>query len=101
MFEAMKNEKIVQADILVKGLVQGVSFRAYTKRKAVSLGLTGYVKNLSSGDVFVIAQGSRENIFELIKWLRNEGSPASEVTDIKVEWKEKTDDFYSFRIELY
>jgi len=44
----MENTKIAQADILVKGLVQGVSFRAYTKRKAVSLGLTGSVKNLSS-----------------------------------------------------
>ena len=97
----MKNSKIAQADILVKGLVQGVSFRAYTKRKAVSLGLTGSVKNLSSGDVFVVAQGPREKIFELIKWLRNEGSPASKVTDVKVEWKEEIENFNTFSIELY
>ena len=97
----MKNSKIAHADILVKGLVQGVSFRAYTKRKAVSLGLTGSVKNLSSGDVFVVAQGPREKIFELIKWLRNEGSPASEVTDVKVEWKEEIENINSFTIDFY
>ncbi|MHA1367572.1 MAG: acylphosphatase [Candidatus Heimdallarchaeota archaeon] len=97
----MENTKIAQADILVKGLVQGVSFRAYTKRKAVSLGLTGSVKNLSSRDVFVVAQGSRVKIFELIKWLRNEGSPSSVVTDVIVEWKEEIDELNSFKIEFY
>ena len=97
----MKNLRIAQADILVKGLVQGVSFRAYTKRKAVSLGLTGSVKNLSSGDVFVVAQGSSEKIFALIKWMRNEGSPTSDVTDVKVEWKEEIDELNSFKIEFY
>ena len=97
----MENSKIVQAEVLVKGLVQGVSFRAYTKRKAVSLELTGSVKNLSSGDVFVVAQGPRTRVFELIKWLRNEGSPASEVTDVKVEWKDEFENQYRFTIELY
>ncbi|MHA1243591.1 MAG: acylphosphatase [Candidatus Heimdallarchaeota archaeon] len=97
----MENTKIAQADILVKGLVQGVSFRAYTERKAVSLGLTGSVKNLSSRDVFVVAQGSRVKIFELIKWLRNEGSPSSVVTDVIVEWKEEIDELNSFKIEFY
>ncbi|MHA1124816.1 MAG: acylphosphatase [Candidatus Heimdallarchaeota archaeon] len=97
----MNNSKITQAEILVKGLVQGVSFRAYTKRKAVSLGLTGSVKNLSSGDVFVVAQGPEAKIFELIKWLRNEGSPSSDVTDVKVDWKEERDNRNSFTIDRY
>ncbi|MHA1306260.1 MAG: acylphosphatase [Candidatus Heimdallarchaeota archaeon] len=97
----MNNSKITQAEILVKGLVQGVSFRAYTKRKAVSLGLTGSVKNLSSGDVFVVAQGPEAKIFELIKWLRNEGSPSSDVTDVKVDWKEERDNRNFFTIDRY
>lgn len=101
MCKQLENAKIVQAEILVKGLVQGVSFRAYTKRKAVSLGLTGSVKNLSSGDVFVVAQGLRTRIFELIKWLKTEGSPSSEVTDVKVDWKDVFEIQNSFKIELY
>ena len=97
----MDTSKITLAEILVRGLVQGVSFRAYTKRKAIALGLVGYVKNLSSGEVFVKAQGPKKKIFELIKWLRNEGSPASNVTDVKVEWKNEIENINSFRIDLY
>lgn len=96
----MNDEKrtISAVQIIVKGLVQGVSFRAYTKRKAISLGLTGFVKNLSNGDVKVIAEGEKYKIYELIKWLRKEGSPASNVTDVKINWLDKKENFNSFRI---
>ena len=84
--------------IIVKGLVQGVSFRAYTKRKAISLGLTGFVKNLPNGKVEVVAKGRKDKIYELIKWLRKEGSPGSNVTDVQINWLNEKENFSNFRI---
>ncbi len=42
---------------LVEGRVQGVGFRHWTARTALSLGLTGWVRNLPDGSVEVQAQG--------------------------------------------
>ena len=47
---------------LIKGRVQGVSFRYYTQKKAVELNLNGTVRNLYDGDVEVYVQGEKENL---------------------------------------
>ena len=94
----MNEKKPSRVEIIVKGLVQGVSFRVYTKRKAASLGLTGYARNLPNGDVEVIAEGKRDHLLQLIKWLRNKGSPASQVTDVIIEWSEELVNYNSFRV---
>jgi acylphosphatase len=45
----------------IHGHVQGVFFRAYVVEKANNLGLTGYVRNLPTGqDVEVKAEGKKE-----------------------------------------
>ncbi|MCK5183553.1 MAG: acylphosphatase [Candidatus Heimdallarchaeota archaeon] len=94
----MSEDKYIRVEIVVKGLVQGVSFRVYTRRKASSLGLTGYVRNLSNGDVEVVAEGKRNQLLQLVKWLRKSGSPASNVTDVIIEWSEKLTNYTSFRV---
>ena len=93
--EEIKQDRV---EITVKGVVQGVSFRLYTKRKAISLGLTGQVRNLANGDVEVIAEGKREQLVQLIKWLRNKGSPASHVTEVRVNWSKELENYTSFRV---
>lgn len=94
----MNEKKPSRVEIIVKGLVQGVSFRMYTKRKATSLGLTGYVRNLPNGDVEISAEGKRDQLFLLIKWLRSKGSPGSQVTDVVVNWNEELANYNSFRV---
>jgi acylphosphatase len=42
---------------IVSGRVQGVSFRAFTSKRAIALGLTGWVRNLSDGRVEILATG--------------------------------------------
>ncbi|MGC9421532.1 acylphosphatase [Vibrio sp.] len=54
----------------VTGLVQGVGFRYHTAHQALSLGLTGYAKNLNDGDVEVIACGESGKISEFFEWLK-------------------------------
>lgn len=84
----------MQEKIIVKGKVQGVSYRYYTKKKAEQLNIKGYVKNLDNGDVEIVAQG--ENIERLKEWCK-EGPPLAKGSKIKAE-KVKTKDYKDFRI---
>ena len=45
--------------IILSGRVQGVGFRFFVYRLAQNYPLTGYVMNLPSGDVEILAEGER------------------------------------------
>ena len=68
----------------VKGKVQGVWFRKYTKSKAESLGLNGYVRNEPNGDVLVEVSGEAAALALFIEWL-HQGSPLSKVSEVLVD----------------
>ena len=68
----------------IKGRVQGVFFRANTRRLADSLGLTGHAVNLDNGNVEVLACGDETALGELQCWLQD-GPPMAEVTDVIAE----------------
>lgn len=59
------------------GRVQRVSFREYTKRKARTLKLVGWVKNTPENTVVGVAFGPPESLGKLKKWLQEKGSPSS------------------------
>lgn len=65
----------------VKGRVQGVWFRDSTRRKALSLDLTGYAVNLPGGSVEVIACGDPQMLAVLREWLW-EGPELARVTSV-------------------
>ena len=54
--------------IVVSGRVQGVYFRANAQKQAVKLHLKGYVKNLETGEVEIVACGHSEALQALIAW---------------------------------
>lgn len=87
-------------EFIIKGKVQGVNFRSCTQRKASELELMGYAKNLVDGNVLIVAEGEKNNLYEFLKWLRTKGSPNSEVTDVIVETSRKLENYNCFRIEL-
>jgi acylphosphatase len=66
---------------LVSGRVQGVFYRATCVRKAESLGLTGFARNLPDGRVEVLACGEESAVTEFVAWLW-EGSAASKVSAV-------------------
>ncbi len=68
--------------IIVKGRVQGVYFRAYTQKQAGKLKITGYAKNLSNGDVEIVACGEKKRIEELVAWC-HKGPMLAKVTCVE------------------
>jgi acylphosphatase len=86
---------MIRARILISGRVQGVGFRANTRRKAYQLGIKGWVRNLRDGRVEAVAEGKKETIDELIRWC-NHGPSMARVTEVKVEKTEATGEFRDF-----
>lgn len=70
------------ARFVVSGKVQGVFFRASTRKQALELDLRGYAKNLPDGRVEVLAAGSDAALDALAAWLR-QGPPAARVDDLE------------------
>ncbi|MFE7120706.1 acylphosphatase [Streptomyces sp. NPDC057654] len=60
----------------VRGHVQEVGFRWFTRANALRIGdLTGFASNLSDGRVQVVAEGPREGCDQLLDWLRTGDTP--------------------------
>ena len=59
----------------VKGRVQGVGFRWWTRARALELGLAGSATNLDDGRVEVVAEGPREACEQLLALLRGSATP--------------------------
>lgn len=80
---------------IFKGKVQGVYFRAFTVDFAKELNIKGWVKNLPDGNVEALFQGKEENIFELIRKLKEEHPYAKvlEVLKLEVQTEEIFEDF--------
>jgi acylphosphatase len=83
--------------IHISGQVQGVGFRWSAANEARSLGITGYVKNLSDGSVYIEAEGSREQLNAFVEWCKRgpgyclvelvnvDSFPPVNYTDFKIE----------------
>lgn len=82
----------------IYGRVQMVLFRDFTRRNAVRLGLTGFVRNETDGTVWVVAEGKREDLEKLLKKV-HQGPLFASVSDVEIEWKEATGDFNDFLID--
>ncbi len=67
----------------VRGRVQGVYFRGWTRSQAQRLGLNGWVRNLRDGRVEVLAQGDETALRELEKLLW-QGPSFSRVDEVAV-----------------
>lgn len=81
----------------VYGRVQGVYFRAFVSRRAIELGLTGYVRNLPQRTVEVHAEGERNQLEKLIDHLKV-GPPAAKVERVVTNWSEYTGSYTGFSI---
>jgi len=88
---------MIRAHLYVRGRVQNVGFRSSTRRKALQLGLRGWVRNLYDGRVEVVAEGPEERVDELIEWCRR-GPLTAHVTGIEVIREEPAGEFSTFGV---
>lgn len=66
----------IRLTVWVRGQVQGVGFRWYTRANALRIGgLVGSVTNLEDGRVQVVAEGPAESCEHLLEWLRAGDTP--------------------------
>jgi DNA ligase D-like protein (predicted 3'-phosphoesterase) len=68
----------------VRGQVQGVGFRDATVRKALALGVMGWVRNGEDGSVLVHAEGPEAAVEELLAFL-GKGPRGAEVGEVETE----------------
>lgn len=64
----------VRVTLNVRGRVQGVGFRWWTRARALELGLVGHARNTSDGRVEVVAQGPRGAVARLVDLLGEQPS---------------------------
>ncbi|MBA4389315.1 MAG: acylphosphatase [Syntrophus sp. (in: bacteria)] len=83
--------------IVVKGIVQGVSYRYNTEKKANEYQLTGWVKNASDGNVEILCEGREDSINQFIEWCKV-GPRGAHVEEVHTEWGEYTGEFRAFEI---
>ena len=86
------------AHVYYSGAVQGIGFRFTAERMALSLGITGWVKNLEGGRVEIVAEGSRTSLKEFLRKLN--GMFKEYIKDTDVNWSEATGEFNAFDIRF-
>jgi acylphosphatase len=79
----------------VRGRVQGVGFRWWTRSRALELGLTGYVANRLDGRVLVVAQGQRDACEKLLGLLQGGATPGR-VDGVVADWSQAPQEIDGF-----
>ena len=65
-----------RATFFVRGRVQGVGFRWWTRARALELGLLGHARNMEDGRVEVVAEGEPAALDRLHQLLEEQPSSA-------------------------
>lgn len=83
---------------VVIGTVQGVGYRYFAMSRAKGKGVVGYVKNLSNGNVEVVAEGEQGDLEDYIELLKR-GPFGAHVKEVVVVWLAASGEFYDFKVQ--
>lgn len=89
---------MVRAHVIIRGMVQGVFFRSYTREWARELGVKGWVRNLPDGCVEAVFEGEEGRVKEIIERCRR-GPPLAIVEEVRVSWEPYKGEFKEFEIK--
>jgi acylphosphatase len=84
-------------EIVVRGRVQGVYYRATAEREARHHGLTGWVKNRKDGSVEMVIEGEEDAVKDFLAWAQV-GPSTARVDKVETRWRSYTGEFTDFRI---
>ena len=62
----MSPDNITTVHLLISGRVQGVGYRTWASKAARKLGLRGWVRNLTNGNVEAVAQGPKDAVDQFV-----------------------------------
>ncbi len=69
----------------IYGRVQGVGFRYYTQNEAVARQISGWIRNMPDGSVYIEAEGDKEQLEQFINWCET-GPQWARVTDVEKQY---------------
>lgn len=81
----------------ISGVVQGVGFRYFTRKMAKESGVNGFVMNTNDGRVFMVAEGSDEQLEKFLSTIR-QGPIHAIVKKVETVQREATGEFHNFSI---
>ncbi|WOX55484.1 acylphosphatase [Methanoculleus palmolei] len=82
---------------IAAGRVQRVGFREHVYKETFEKDITGYVKNLDTGKVEIVAEGSEEDLRALANAINIIRYPIA-VKSFTIKWQEATGEYTSFEI---
>ncbi len=94
----MNTSKRIRVHIFVSGRVQGVFFRNSTRAKALELGLTGWVKNLSDGRVEAVFEGEKAQVEQILEWAKS-GPPGAKIEALEPIFEAYEAEFTDFEVK--
>lgn len=85
----------IRRHLIIEGRVQGVWFRESTRRQAVPLGVTGWVRNRPEGTVEAVLEGPNNAVLKLVAWCKIGPSSArvDHVHETEEVWRGEFDAF--------
>ena len=71
--------------LIIRGRVQGVSFRAGAQEQALEIGVCGWTRNCPDETVEIHAEAEKEILKPFITWCRK-GTLGADVEALELEW---------------
>lgn len=89
----------IRVKLTVRGQVQGVGFRYFTRRTAETLQLTGWVRNCADGSVEAVLEGAEDSVNAALEYLR-QGPEGGYVDTLHCEKLPYQGDFDGFEVRF-
>jgi acylphosphatase len=90
---------LVTVRVVIRGRVQGVSFRASMREEAARHRVDGWVRNTDDGSVEAVLQGDEDGVYRLVRWAEV-GPPGAKVSSVVQERLDSYPRQTEFRIAL-
>lgn len=88
----------MHAEIMVKGIVQGVGFRPFIYRLALENNLNGYVRNRGDAGVEIVVEGIQSNVKRFIAELKCKKPSLAQIYDVSKKYTLNNGGFTKFSI---
>ena len=82
--------------LVIIGKVQGISFRDFVKRRAIELGIKGWVKNVDD-KLEIMAEGNEKRLDDFLE-LCKKGPSRADVEFVQIENEKYTGEFDKFEV---